>query len=220
MYRRLAASLLLLGIILPTLAVAAPREEESRLVPTRIHDRALAEGEVRVLVELALPSGRFAEGALSTQARAAYRQEITDTASRVLSRLTQYPHRVGRRYLTVPLIALEVGPAALQELETARVLIKRVVEDRIHSPVLIDSVPLIGADQAWAQGFDGTGFVVAVLDSGVDSAHPFLAGKVVEEACYSTSESMLLIRLMMTRSGCAWVAGSCTSSACEGSHFA
>ena len=183
----LAASLLLLGIILPTLAVAAPRDEKSRVVPTGIHDRALAEGEVRVLVELALPSGRFVEGALTTQARAVYRQEITDTASRVLSRLTQYPHRVARRYLTVPLIALEVGPAALQELEAARFLIKRVVEDRIHTPVLIDSVPLIGADQAWAQGFDGTGFVVAVLDSGVDSAHPFLAGKVVEEACYSTT---------------------------------
>src|SRR3989441_5016549 len=183
----LAASLLLLGIILPTLAVAAPRDEKSRVVPTGIHDRALAEGEVRVLVELALPSGRFVEGALTTQARAVYRQEITDTASRVLSRLTQYPHRVARRYLTVPLIALEVGPAALEELEAARFLIKRVVEDRIHTPVLIDSVPLIGADQAWAQGFDGTGFVVAVLDSGVDSAHPFLAGKVVEEACYSTT---------------------------------
>src|SRR5213594_2214793 len=184
---RLAASLLLLGIILPTLAVAAPRDEKSRVVPPRIHDRVLAEGEVRVLVELALPSGRFVEGALTTQARAAYRQEITDTASRVLSRLTQYPHRVVRRYLTVPLIALAVGPAALQELEAASFLIKRVAEDRIHKPVLIDSVPLIGADQAWAQGFDGTGFVVAVLDSGVDSAHPFLAGKVVEEACYSTT---------------------------------
>src|SRR2546428_8361962 len=184
---RLAASLLLLGIILPTLAVAAPRDEKSRVVPTGIHDRAMAEGEVLVLVELALPSGRFVEGALTTQARAVYRQEITDTASRVLSRLTQYPHRVARRYLTVPLSALELGPAALQELDAANSLIRRVVEDRIHKQVLIDSVPLIGADQAWAQGFDGTGFVVAVLDSGVDSAHPSLAGKVVEEACYSTT---------------------------------
>ena len=69
MFRRLAASLFLLGIILPTLAIAAPHDEKSRVVPTRIHDRALAEGEVRVLVELALPSGRFAEGALTTQAR-------------------------------------------------------------------------------------------------------------------------------------------------------
>src|SRR6266545_6527294 len=67
--RFLAASLLLLGVILSANVAAAPRDEDSRKVPTRIHDRAQAEGEVRVLVELALPSGRRAEGALSNQAR-------------------------------------------------------------------------------------------------------------------------------------------------------
>jgi subtilisin family serine protease len=183
----LAASLVLLGAVLPTHVVAAPRDEDGRAVPTRIHDRARAEGQVRVLLELSLPSGRLAEDALSNQARTAYRHEITDTASRVLSRLAKHPHRVLRQYLAAPVIALEVGPAALQELEAASFLVKRVVEDRLHAPVLVDSVPLIGADEAWARGFDGTGLVVAVIDSGVDSAHPFLAGKVVEEACYSTT---------------------------------
>src|SRR5437867_13162090 len=97
-YRLLAASLLLLGAILPTSVVAAPRDDDSRVVPTKIHDRARAEGEVRVLVELALPSSRVAEGAVPSHARAAYRQEITDTASRLLSRLTQRSEerRVGK----------------------------------------------------------------------------------------------------------------------------
>ena len=183
----LAASLGLLGVILAVPAAAAPRDDAGRVVPTRIHDRAQAESEVRVLVELSLPSRRVSEGTLSTRARAAYRREIVDTAARVLDRLTRHPHRVLRRYLTTPLLALQVGPPALQELDAAGFLVKRVVEDRIHRPVLLDSVYLVGADQAWAQGFDGTGHVVAVIDSGVDSAHPFLAGKVVEEACYSTT---------------------------------
>ena len=187
LYRLVAASLLLLGIILPTPALAAPRDDDKRVVPTRIHDRAQAEGEVRVLVELALPSNRRTESALTLQARSAYRQEIADTAARVLGRLAKHQHRVLRRYQTAPLIALGVGPTALQELEASGLLVRRVIEDRIHKPVLLDSVYLIGADQAWAQGYDGTGFVVAVIDGGVDSTHPFLAGKVVEEACYSTT---------------------------------
>src|SRR5882724_8909961 len=183
----ISVNLLLLGVILPAQVLAAPPDQKPRAVPSALHDRALAEGEVRVLVELALPSGRVAESALAIQARAAYRKEITDTGSRVLSRLAQHRYRVLRRYLTSPLIALSVGPSALKELEASNLPIKRVMADRIHKPVLWDSVPLIGADQAWALGFDGSGRTVAVIDSGVDSAHPFLAGKVVEEACYSTT---------------------------------
>src|SRR5262245_5371113 len=87
LFRLVAASFLLLGVALPTQALAqtgapsAPRDDSKRVVPTRIHDRAQAEGEVRVLVELALPSNRRTESTLSSaQARLAYRQEIADTA--------------------------------------------------------------------------------------------------------------------------------------------
>src|SRR6185312_8558092 len=45
----------------------------------------------------------------------------------------------------------------------------------------------VGAPTAWGLGASGLGWSIAVLDTGVDKTHPFLAGKVVSEACYGTN---------------------------------
>jgi subtilisin len=62
-----------------------------------------------------------------------------------------------------------------------------IEEDVPMPPTLAESVPLIGAPAAWAEGATGAEWTVAILDTGVDSSHPFLAGKVIEEACYSNA---------------------------------
>lgn len=45
----------------------------------------------------------------------------------------------------------------------------------------------IGVDKAAANGYTGAGQFVAVLDTGVDRFHPWLAGDVVAERCYATA---------------------------------
>src|SRR2546426_6091673 len=51
----LAASLLLLGVLLPTNGVAAPADKDGHVVPTAIHDRARAERSEEHTSELQSP---------------------------------------------------------------------------------------------------------------------------------------------------------------------
>ncbi|WP_405406082.1 S8 family serine peptidase [Streptomyces sp. NBC_01104] len=49
---------------------------------------------------------------------------------------------------------------------------------------LKDSVPQINAPQAWADGFDGKGTKVAVLDTGIDADHPDVKDRVLESRSF------------------------------------
>ncbi|WP_431968237.1 S8 family peptidase [Actinacidiphila sp. bgisy160] len=82
--------------------------------------------------------------------------------------------------------AVTSGPAGAMKRSVAPG-IASVWLDSVVQASLDKSVPQIGGPEAWAAGFDGTGTRIAVLDSGVDTSHPDLAGQVVEEKNFSDS---------------------------------
>lgn len=66
-------------------------------------------------------------------------------------------------------------------------LVVSINEDTLLKPTLDESLPIIRAPEVWNKGYTGSGYTVAILDTGVYSSHPMLSGKVVSEACYSTN---------------------------------
>ena len=132
--------------------------------------------------------------------------------------------RIARRFNRLPFVALEVGPAERAALNRSPEVV-RVFDDEIVRPVLAQSVPLIQGDQAWNAGYDGTGTTIAILDTGVDAQHPFLAGKVVDEACFSstvsgTSQSACPERDRISSSGPAPAAPCALADCLHGTHVA
>jgi subtilisin family serine protease len=161
------------------------------VVPTEVRGQAERDGRVQVIVQLRLPGGDFAsETALArrggAQAVLAQRQDISNARDRVLTRLAAAQARETRRFQTVPFVALEVDANALAALELSPDVLQ-VRADSLMRPSLEASVPRIEGDQVWQAGYNGVGTTVAIIDSGVDAAHPFLGGRVLDEACFSTT---------------------------------
>jgi hypothetical protein len=161
---------------------------ESSRVPERVRDRIMRQGSARVIVKLLLSgSGYASEEQLGTvRAVTGQRQRISAVQRTVLDRLRNTNYRVNRQYRTLPYLALDVGPAALPALESSPAVL-RIFEDGLSRPLLDQSGPLVQATEAQSSGFDGTGTVVAILDTGVEKNHPFFGNRVVEEACFSAN---------------------------------
>ncbi|MFJ7493803.1 S8 family peptidase [Streptomyces sp. NPDC097727] len=56
---------------------------------------------------------------------------------------------------------------------------------------LKDSVPQVNAPQAWAEGYDGKGSKVAVLDTGIDATHPDVKDRILETKSFVPGEEVL-----------------------------
>jgi len=122
------------------------------------------------------------------------------------------------------LVVLELTPAQLEEL-VVNGEVAELQEDIPVPPTLADSGPLVHAPQARALGARGAGTTVAILDTGVQSNHPFLNGRVVGEACFSTtsaaSNSTSLCPAGASSSTATGAAAPCTLSGCDhGTHVA
>ena len=171
----------------PVMAVKPTAKAQRARAFAALAAKAQAEGRVRVIVGLRVGESSGVSAASSFKdaaARAAMMSRIDRAQQALLARMSGHGVSSIKRFKYIPYMAIEVDAAALGALASDPEVFS-IEENRLLKPMLEESTPLVGAPQAWSQGFSGSGQTIAILDSGVDKDHPFLRGKVVSEACYS-----------------------------------
>ena len=163
-------------------------DEAARALYRRFLAKIEAKGSLPLIIGLSspiAPESSLANPSLVEQQRG----RIDAVQDHLLADLAGGLARGVKRFETVPYLALTIGAEGLAELVGSDPVIT-VQEDVALAPALLDSVPLIEADTLHTSSYNGTGYAVAILDTGVDKTHPFLDGsKVVSEACYSTTNA-------------------------------
>ena len=224
----LAAERILLGNPANS-SVADFKNLASSQVISHLKQVSATNGTVRIIVGVRVP---FApEGELSAPERAQQRFEISAAQQTVLNKVPHlsHPGRSPKVFETIPFLSLEVTPDDLDKISNMPD-ISSIEEDRLSEPTLAQSVPLIGASNGTFNGYNGNGQAVAILDTGVDKSHTDLSGRVVSEACYSTSNPSGGIQSLCadgstestaTGSAMPYANGVCPSGKCDhGTHVA
>jgi hypothetical protein len=149
----------------------------------RLRTVAGAQGSVRVIltVKPSRPTGGTAANGLAAPS-IADRQAAVDSAARSFGGAASY------RSPVTPIVVARLPAMAIDAL-AQHPDVESVHEDELTFPSLAESVPRIRADRAAELVGRGQGWTVAIVDTGIDTAHSFFAGRIVDEACFSTNDA-------------------------------
>ena len=143
-----------------------------------------------------------ARAAAARQADLDLAQTLSATADNVLAGLTRSEYRERARFATIPFVSLELTEQGLNQLldlpgvlgvywdrpEPLPVPAPTRTNEVPDQPTLTATVDIIGADHVWSRGYTGSGWYVAILDTGILRTHEFFAGKTIVEACFASGE--------------------------------
>jgi subtilisin family serine protease len=195
---------------LTLLLLGAPAVAQDPAWLPAIESRLTTQSTLSVLIVVRPPS--------STRERAS----AAETARPLALQLAADGLEVRHVYEHQPLILADVGRESLRQLSTRSEIAAvheneyiRALDVEREGAQLVTSTPAVGADKAWAQGYRGQGFTIAVLDSGINAAHEMFRGKIKAEACFSDPSASPLY-LSLCPGGVKSAVGPGTASLCPG----
>lgn len=175
---------------------SAAQTTPTKLVnPLAIENQISTSGKSRVIVHLANETNVGVFGRMLKQR--SDRPEALAGIRNIIDAAIQRNFPAGRtaagtgikRFTLMPSFAAEVSQADLAKLKADPNVIK-IELDEIKQPVLNATLPLIGlpagANSPTAEP-SGFGRTIAVIDTGVQSSHPFISPRVAAEACFLTT---------------------------------
>jgi subtilisin len=180
------------------------RDFDAAETPAELLTKAQTLGRVRVIVGFNTRTGFQPEGTLSTaqaqvqqtaitQARQSLLQTIVTNNATLLAQSDQW---------MIPYVALQVDAAGLQALQ-ASPQVASIREDGLNFQLNnTASLNNMNVPNAWAEGYAGSGFAVAILDNGIQAGHSFLGGRVIAEYCNSTYDNQYYAPAYVLKSLC------------------
>lgn len=159
--------------------------------PEQLFDRIRQEGPIVVIVHVYLDSDWIPEHKLPKERAVKQREEARRKKDELYARNQKMRVLKARDFVLIPAFTAVVDEPALRHLIQDDG-VRSIREDGVFRLALDQSIPAIRANVAHGQGFGGDGQVVVVIDSGVDYNHPFLANKLVAEACFTTYNGIYL----------------------------
>lgn len=153
-------------------------------------------GRVRLIVRLVTPADFVGVNGLSGAAEAAEMGKIKRAQTDFSRRFPDLNEGMVT-FDYIPYVSIWVNNEAQYAALLANPMVAEAFQD-VPVPAheldaapaaMAQAIPWINADDAHTLGYTGSGYVVAILDTGVDKNHGYLSGKIVSEACYSTNDA-------------------------------
>ncbi len=150
------------------------------------------------------PDHKFARGLPSPREVAQYYRDITRRATSSLVKDIEsgkVPVSKYRVYWVNNSVELWIKKKDIEKLLNREdmVMVELVPRAILHRPAPIDrtktpsrplslwNIHMIGADSVWVRfGYNGSGVIVGSMDTGVDTTHPVLRGKVIKMKAFTT----------------------------------
>lgn len=184
----------ILALALSFLVPLAP----ARADVTDVMKRIQADGRARVVVRMKADNGAGTWSPRDSAGR--QRAAVAAAVENTRPALRKARIRAFRSFRTLPLLATTVDREQLMSLmaepEVEDVFLVRrerkmadVPSGNVERAQIFSAQSSIDISSAWAKGYDGTGYAVAVIDGGFNFNHPMLRGKSIGDACFGSDDA-------------------------------